>query len=90
MYALIPEARIRSLVAEIIAENLIANQKLEEELWSEQREKASESINPVIVQFFKDESIVSEGQIISPVIFDANNLGTYQVNQEQYKLQLYL
>ena len=73
LYALIPEARIRSLVAEIIAENLIANQKLEEELWSEQREKASESINPVIVQFFKDESIVSEGQIISPVIFDALN-----------------
>jgi len=73
LYALIPEARIRSLVAEIIAENLIANQKLEEELWSEQREKASENINPVIVQFFKDENIVSEGQIISPVIFDALN-----------------
>ena len=32
LYAIVPEARISSMVAEIIAENLIANQKLEEEL----------------------------------------------------------
>ena len=44
LYAIVPEARISSMVAEIIAENLIANQKLEEELWNEQKEKASESI----------------------------------------------
>ena len=39
---IVPEARISSMVAEIIAENLIANQKLEEELWNEQKEKAAE------------------------------------------------
>ena len=35
LYAIVPEARISSTVAEIIAENLIANQKLEEELWND-------------------------------------------------------
>ena len=34
LYAIVPEARISSTVGEIIAENLIANQKLEEELWN--------------------------------------------------------
>ena len=44
---------------EIIAENLIANQKLEEELWNEQKNKASNAVEEVTVQFFKDEIIVN-------------------------------
>jgi putative nucleotidyltransferase with HDIG domain len=76
IYAIIPEARVGSAVAEIIAENLIANQKLEEELWNIQKQKAIESVLVVEVQFFKDELIVEEGQIITYVIFEAlNELG---------------
>ena len=73
LYAIVPEARISSTVAEIIAENLIANQKLEEELWNDQKEKAAESIESVTVQFFKDEIIVNEGDLINEVIFQALN-----------------
>ena len=76
LYAIVPEARISSTVGEIIAENLIANQKLEEELWNEQKDKAAEAIENVTIQFFKDETIVSEGEIINEVIFQAlNELG---------------
>ena len=76
LYAIVPEARISSTVGEIIAENLIANQKLEEELWNEQKDKAAEAIENVTIQFFKDEVIVSEGEIITEVIFQAlNELG---------------
>tara|TARA_B000000565_G_scaffold65507_1_gene44534 strand:+ start:2934 stop:5099 length:2166 start_codon:yes stop_codon:yes gene_type:complete len=76
LYAIVPEARISSTVGEIIAENLIANQKLEEELWNEQKDKAAEAIENVKIQFFKDEIIVSEGEIINEVIFQAlNELG---------------
>ena len=76
IYAIFPEARVGSAVAEIIAENLIANQKLEEELWNIQKQKAIESVLVVEVQFFKDELIVEEGQIITYVIFEAlNELG---------------
>ncbi len=76
LYAIIPEARISSTVGEIIAENLIANQKLEEELWSQQKDKAAEAIENVTIQFFKDEIIVSEGETINEVIFQAlNELG---------------
>ena len=73
LYAIVPEARISSTVAEIIAENLIANQKLEEELWNEQKEKAAESIENVTVQFFKDEVIVNEGVPINEVTYQALN-----------------
>ena len=76
LYAIVPEARISSTVGEIIAENLIANQKLQEELWNEQKDKAAEAIENVTIQFFKDEIIVSEGEIINEVIFQAlNELG---------------
>ena len=76
LYAIVPEARIISTVGEIIAENLIANQKLEEELWNEQKDKAAEAIENVTIQFFKDEVIVNEGEIINEVIFQAlNELG---------------
>ena len=76
LYAIVPEARISSTVGEIIAENLIANQKLEEELWNEQKDKAVEAIENVTIQFFKDEIIVSEGETINEVIFQAlNELG---------------
>ena len=73
LYAIVPEARISSMVAEIIAENLNANQKLEEELWNEQKEKASKSLENVTIQFFKDEVIVNEGEPINEVTFQALN-----------------
>jgi len=71
LYVIVPEARVRSMVGEIVAENLIANQKLEEELWNEQKNKASENIEAVTIQFFKDEIVVSEGQIINDVKYKA-------------------
>jgi putative nucleotidyltransferase with HDIG domain len=71
LYVIVPEARVRSMVSEIVAENLVANQKLEEELWNDQKNKASENIEPVNIQFFKDEIVVSEGQIINDVKYQA-------------------
>ena len=71
LYVLVPEARVRSMVGEIIAENLIANQKLEEELWNEQKNKASNAVEEVTVQFFKDEIIVNEGEVIDVVLYKA-------------------
>ena len=73
LYAIVPESRISSMVAEIIAENLIANQKLEEKLWNDQKDKVAESIENVTVQYFKDELIVNEGDPISAVQFQALN-----------------
>ena len=71
LYVLVPEARVRSMVGEIIAENLIANQKLEDELWNEQKNKVSDAVEEVTVQFFKDEIIVNEGEIIDEVLYKA-------------------
>ncbi len=71
LYVLVPEARVRSMVGEIIAENLIANQKLEEELWNVQKNKASDEVEDVTIQFFKDEIIVSEGEVINEVLYKA-------------------
>jgi len=71
LYVLVPEARVRSMAGEIIAENLIANQKLEEELWNEQKNKASSAVEEVTVQFFKDEIIVNEGEVINFVLYKA-------------------
>ena len=71
LYVLVPEARVRSMVGEIIAENLIANQKLEEELWNEQKNKASDAVEEVTIQFFKDEIVVNEGEVIDEVLYKA-------------------
>ena len=71
LYVLVPEARVRSMVGEIIAENLIANQKLEDELWNEQKNKVSDAVEVVTVQFFKDEIIINEGEIIDEVSYKA-------------------
>ena len=71
LYVLVPEARVRSMVGEIIAENLIANQKLEDELWNEQKNKVSDAVEVVTVQFFKDEIIVNEGEVIDDVLYKA-------------------
>ncbi len=49
LYVLVPEARVRSMVGEIIAENLIANQKLEEELW---KRTVQTSAIPIIFSVF--------------------------------------
>ena len=71
LYVIVPETRVRSMVGELVAENLVANQKLEQELWNEQKNKASENIEAVVIQFFKDEIVVSEGQIINDVKYKA-------------------
>ena len=71
LYVLIPENRIRSAVAELIAENLLANERLEEELWEEQKAKIAESVDPVIVKYFEGDLVISEGEKISPVQYKA-------------------
>ena len=71
LYVLIPENRIRSAVAEIIAENLLANERLEEELWEEQKEKIAETVEPVIVKYFEGDLVINEGDQISSVQYKA-------------------
>ena len=76
LFALIPESRLRSSVAEIIAENLIVNQKLEQELWDEQREKVANSVEAVIIKYFEEDIVVSQGEEISLVQYNAlDNFG---------------
>ena len=76
LFALIPESRLRSSVAELIAENLIVNQKLEQELWDEQKDKVANSVEPVIIKYFEEEIVVSEGEKINKVQYDAlDNFG---------------
>ncbi|MDA9607185.1 HDIG domain-containing protein [Candidatus Actinomarina] len=71
LYVIIPEARVRSMVGEIIAENLVANQKLEQDLWNEQKNKAADNIEAIDIQFFKDEIVIAEGQVINEVKYKA-------------------
>ena len=76
LFALIPESRLRSSVAELIAENLIVNQKLEQELWDEQKEKVASSVEPVIIKYFEEDIVVSEGEKINLVQYNAlDNFG---------------
>ena len=76
LFALIPESRLRSSVAELIAENLIVNQKLEQELWDEQKDKVASSVEPVIIKYFEEDIVVSEGEKINIVQYDAlDNFG---------------
>ena len=67
---------MRSSVAELIAENLIVNQKLEQELWDEQKEKVASSVEPVIIKYFEEDIVVSEGEEINLVQYNAlDNFG---------------
>ncbi len=76
LFALIPESRLRSSVAELIAENLIVNQKLEQELWDEQKQKVAESVDPVIIKYFEEDIVVSQGEKINEVQYNAlDNFG---------------
>ncbi len=76
LFALIPESRLRSSVAELIAENLIVNQKLEQELWDEQKDKVANSVEPVIIKYFEEDIVVSEGEKINIVQYSAlDNFG---------------
>ncbi len=76
LFALIPESRLRSSVAELIAENLIVNQKLEQELWDEQKQKVAESVEPVIIKYFEEDIVVSQGEEINEVQYNAlDNFG---------------
>ena len=76
LFALIPESRLRSSVAELIAENLVVNQKLEQELWDEQKDKVASSVEPVIIKYFEEDIVVSEGEKINIVQYNAlDNFG---------------
>ena len=71
LFLLIPENRLRSTVSEIIAENLVSNQKLEEDLWNEQKQKIADSVSPVIVKFFENDLIVQEGLVVDQIQYQA-------------------
>jgi len=76
LFLLIPENRLRSTVSEIIAENLVSNQKLEEDLWDEQKKKISDSISPVIVKFFENDLIIQQGTEVNQIQYQAlDNFG---------------
>ena len=71
LFLLIPENRLRSTVSEIIAENLVSNQKLEEDLWDEQKQKIADSISPVIVKFFENDLIIQQGTEVNQIQYQA-------------------
>ena len=76
LFLLIPENRLRSTVSEIIAENLLSNQKLEEDLWDEQKQKIADSISPVIVKFFENDLIIQQGTEVNRIQYQAlDNFG---------------
>ncbi len=76
LFLLIPENRLRSTVSEIIAENLVSNQKLEEDLWDEQKQKIADSISPVIVKFFENDLIIQQGTEVNRIQYQAlDNFG---------------
>ena len=76
LFLLIPENRLRSTVSEIIAENLVSNQKLEEDLWDEQKQKVADSISPVIVKFFENDLIIQQGTEVNQIQYQAlDNFG---------------
>ena len=76
LFLLIPENRLRSTVSEIIAENLVSNQKLEEDLWDEQKQKIADSISPVIVKFFENDLIIQQGTEVNQIEYQAlDNFG---------------
>ncbi|MDC0051455.1 HDIG domain-containing protein [Acidimicrobiaceae bacterium] len=76
LFSLIPENRLRSTVSEIISENLVSNQRLEEDLWNNQKEDIANSIDPVIVKFFENDLIIEEGNPINQIQYNAlDNFG---------------
>jgi putative nucleotidyltransferase with HDIG domain len=76
LFLLIPENRLRFTVSEIIAENLVSNQKLEEDLWDEQKQKIADSISPVIVKFFENDLIIQQGTEVNQIQYQAlDNFG---------------
>ena len=70
LFLLIPENRLRSTVSEIIAENLVSNQKLEEDLWNDQKQKIADSVEPVIVKFFENDLVIQEGNPINQIQYN--------------------
>lgn len=71
LFLLIPENRLRSSVSEIIAENLVSNQKLEEDLWNSKKQQISDSVEPVIVKFFENDLVIQEGNPVSQIQYNA-------------------
>lgn len=71
LFLLIPENRLRSTVSEIIAENLVSNQKLEEDLWNTQKQQISDSVESVIVKFFENDLVIQEGDVVSQIQYNA-------------------
>ena len=71
LFLLIPENRLRSTVSEIIAENLVSNQKLEEDLWNSKKQQISDSVESVIVKFFENDLVIQEGNPVSQIQYNA-------------------
>ena len=71
LFLLIPENRLRSTVSEIIAENLVSNQKLEEDLWNTQKQQISDSVESVIVKFFENDLVIQEGDVVGQIQYNA-------------------
>ena len=71
LFLLIPENRLRSSVSEIIAENLVSNQKLEEDLWNSKKQQISDSVESVIVKFFENDLVIQEGNPVSQIQYNA-------------------
>jgi len=65
LYLNISQTRLESAVAEIISENLVANKKLDQTEWDKAKIQASSIIEPVMVKFFEDEVVVSQGESVS-------------------------
>ena len=71
LFLLIPENRLRSTVSEIITENLVSNQKLEEDLWNSKKQQISDSVESVIVKFFENDLVIQEGNPVSQIQYNA-------------------
>ena len=71
LYLEISQARLESAVAEIISENLVANKKLDQTAWDKAKVQATSMVEPVFVKFFEDEVVVSQGEKVSNVEYQA-------------------
>ena len=71
LYLEISQARLESAVAEIISENLVSNKKLDKAEWDQARIQASSMVETVYVKFFEDEVVVSQGESVSNVQYQA-------------------
>ena len=76
LYLEISQVRLESAVAEIISENLVANKKLDQAGWDQAKIQARSMVEPVIIKFFEDDIVVSQGESVTYVQYQAlSNFG---------------